>query len=582
MLSFGETQYGVRPKVDVDGSDLSEDVLPLLESVTVDGSLHLADMVELVFHDGAGEALSKSRIKIGSVLKVSLARPDKGDHAQLIEAEVTALESDYDSYGTRIIVRGYDHAHRLSRGRRTCTYNNVTDADIVKTVAGRAGLTPGDIASGGPTFEHVSQVNSTDWEFLVARGRETGHEVAVTDGKLHWREPADASGAPSAASGLESTDSCQLVIGHNLIRFRPRVTAAAQVPDVEVRGWDPAAKEAIVATAPAATTSATVGLDPAGLASTFDAPTHVAVNLPLSTQQEADAAAKALAETLASAHAEADGVALGDPAILPGTPVSVTGAGDPFDGTYTVTATRHIVNSRGYRTEFVVSGRAERSLLGLSSAGATNNVHRGGGAPVFGVVIAMVTDVNDPDHLGRVKLKFPWLSEDYESWWCRITQIGAGADRGGLWLPEVNDEVLVAFEHGDTRRPYVVGQLFNGVDKPKLGDGLIDGSTGAVKRRGFISKLGHQLTFLDDDSKSGIAVVSADASLKISLNQSKTTIKISADGNVEITGSKGVKISSGADLSIKASGKLELNGKGVSIDGGSGNVEVKGTKIALN
>jgi phage protein D len=575
VLSLGgDTEYGVRPQVTVDGSDLSEDVLPLLESVTVDSSLHLADMLELVFHDGAREALSKSRIRIGSVVAVSLAKADKGSHTELIQAEVTALESDFSSIGSRTVVRGYDQAHRLSRGRRTCSYNNVTDADVVRTVASRAGLSTGDVDSAGPTYEHVAQVNSTDWDFLAGRARETGHEVVVTGGKLHWRVPVKASGAPAAASDLESRESCQLVVGHNLIQFRPRVTAAAQVSEVQVRGWDPVAKQAIVGTAQAATTSAAVGLDPAGLASTFDAPPHVAVSTPLGTQQEADATAQALAETLASAHAEAEGVALGDPGILPGAPVSVSGAGDPFDGTYTVTATRHVVDGRGYRTEFVVSGRADRSLLGLTSGAG----HQGG-AGIQGVVVGVVTEVRDT---GEVKLTYPWLSDDYESWWARVAQLGAGADRGAMWLPEVNDEVLVAFEHGDTRRPYVVGQLYNGTDKPKAGDGLVDSSSGAVKRRGFVSRLGHRLVFLDDDSKSGIALLSADSKLKISLNQSGTTIKISADGTVEISGTKGVTIDSGADLKLHASGTLEIKGdKGVKVDGGP-QVEVKGTAIKLN
>jgi uncharacterized protein involved in type VI secretion and phage assembly len=233
-----------------------------------------------------------------------------------------------------------------------------------------------------------------------------------------------------------------------------------------------------------------------------------------------------------------------------------------------------VVDGRGYRTEFVVSGRADRSLLGLTSGAG----HRGGGG-IQGVVVGVVTEVRDT---GEVKLTYPWLSDDYESWWARVAQLGAGADRGAMWLPEVNDEVLVAFEHGDTRRPYVVGQLYNGTDKPQAGDGLVDSSSGAVKRRGFVSRLGHRLVFLDDDSKSGIALLSADSTLKISLNQSGTTIKIGADGTVEISGTKGVTIDSGADLKLHASGTLEIKGdKGVKVDGGP-QVEVKGTAIKLN
>jgi phage protein D len=574
--------FGTRPEILVDGIPLRDDVAALVERVVVDCSVHLADMVEISFRDGARDALTRAGIRIGSAITVSTTKAGDGSQTPLIEAEITALECDFDELGTRAIARGYDHAHRLSRGRRTHSYNDVTDADIVRAVAGRAGIGTGDIAAGGPVHEHVAQLNCTDWEFLLARSRETGHEVAVLDGKVHWRKPADSADAPMAAIDLVSREARQLVLGTNLLRFRPRVTAAAQVSEVEVRGWDPEKKLAVVGRSAAKTTSATVGLKPAALATTFDAPPHVAVNRPLSTQTEADATAAALAETLASAHAEADGLAYGDPKLLPGAAVAVSGAGNPFDGTYTITAARHVVDDRGYRTEFVVSGRAERSLLGLASGGATNGLHSAGGPPVYGVVIAQVTDVNDPDELGRVKLTFPWLSDEYESWWARVAQLGAGPQRGAVWLPEVNDEVLVAFEHGDTRRPYVVGQLWNGVDKPNLGDGLVDGGSGAVKRRGFVSKQGHRLVFLDDDAKSGVAVMTADDSLKISLNQSNTTIKVSASGNVEISGSQQVKVSSDGSISIQAGTTLELKGSsGVTIDGGP-KVDVTGSMIKLN
>jgi len=575
-------RYGTRPEILVDGSPLRDDVLGLVERVVVDCSVHFADMIEVCFRDGARDVLGRAGIRIGSAVEVSATRAGDGAQTPLVQAEVTALESEFDEFGTRAVARGYDHAHRLSRGRRTHSYNDVTDADIVTTVARWAGLQVGDLPSGGPVHEHVAQLNCTDWEFLLARSRETGHEVAVLDGKLHWRRPAPSTDAPSAAPDLVSRHARQLVLGTNLLRFRPRVTAAAQVGEVEVRGWDAQRKEPVVGRCSAATTSAAVGLAPAALAAIFDAPAHVAVNRPLSTQDEADAAAVALAETLASAHAEAEGVAHGDPQLIPGAAVSVSGAGTPFDGTYTVTAVRHVIDERGYRTEFTVSGRAERSLLGLASGGATNGVHSAGGPPVYGVVIGQVTDVNDPDELGRVKLTFPWLSDEYESWWARVAQLGAGPQRGAQWLPEVNDEVLVAFEHGDTRRPYVVGQLYNGVDTPRLGDGLVDGGSGAVKRRGFVSKLGHRLVFLDDDAKSGVAVMSADDSLKISLNQTATTIKVAADGSVEIRGSQQVTVASDGAVSIQAGTTLELKGNsGVTIDGGP-QVGVTGSVIKLN
>ena len=85
---------------------------------------------------------------------------------------------------------------------------------------------------------------------------------------------------------------------------------------------------------------------------------------------------------------------------------------------------------------------------------------------IYGVVIGIVTNNNDPKSQGRIKVKFPWLDQKYESEWARLASPMAGKNRGLYCLPEVEDEVLVMFEHGDVRRPYILGALWNGKDAP--------------------------------------------------------------------------------------------------------------------
>ena len=202
-------------------------------------------------------------------------------------------------------------------------------------------------------------------------------------------------------------------------------------------------------------------------------------------------------------------------------------------------------------------------------------------SPIYGVVVAIVTNNDDADKMGRVKLKFPWLSDSYESDWARITQLGAGPNAGAVFIPEVNDEVLVAFEHGDVRRPYVVGSLYNGKDKPSLGDGLFN--QGKVKRTGIVSRKGHRLIFFEDSGNAGIALLTSDGKIKVSLNESKGEIHIECQGKVTIESKGGdMKLSSSAGLNIEASGQLQIKGDGgVKISSGA-NVEVKGTPIQLN
>jgi len=133
------------------------------------------------------------------------------------------------------------------------------------------------------------------------------------------------------------------------------------------------------------------------------------------------------------------------------------------------------------------------------------------GAPevnrIYGVVIGLVIDNKDPESLYRVKVKLPWVKEstskysdspdkeDFPSAWARVTSFMAGPDRGAFFLPEVDDEVLVAFEHGDIKRPFVIGCLWSPVDK-SIHDNK--GQDGKNNYRSLVSRSGHVIQFMDD------------------------------------------------------------------------------------
>jgi phage baseplate assembly protein gpV len=111
-----------------------------------------------------------------------------------------------------------------------------------------------------------------------------------------------------------------------------------------------------------------------------------------------------------------------------------------------------------------------------------------------GVVVGLVTNVNDPEGRGRIKLHFPWLDPKHETDWVRIATLMGGGGRGSFFMPEVNDEALVAFEHGDPRFPYVIGFLWNGADEPPAKH---------VRERKLETKNGHAIRFLDATPENG-------------------------------------------------------------------------------
>jgi phage protein D/phage baseplate assembly protein gpV len=563
--------------VKIDRKALTDDIASLLVSAYVDDSQQLPDTFVLRFRDPNRLVLSKSRAKVGSLAEISVQVADAPQPELLISGEVTALEAEYDTGGTFTVIRGYDQTHRFFRGRRTESYQQMTASDIATKIAQRARLQIGEVTSTATVFDHYSQAGQTDWEVLTALAKANNLEIAVREGKFSFAKPAEARVAPSP-SGTANTNSLVLQLGKDLLRFRSILTSAGQVGKVEVRGWDVATKNALTATEDATTTRIELPtVTPQALAKSFGDPTYVASDVPYRTQSEVDKAAKALADELASAFAEFEGTARGNPKLRAGAAVSIDGLEEPFDGKYTITSSRHRFDPlTGYTTSFCVTGRRDRTLLGLASNGH-------GKAPT-GIAIGQVSDAADPEKAGRVKLTFPWLSEDYVSDWARTVHSGAGKDRGWQVVPEVGDEVLVAFEQSDFRRPTVLGGLFNGVDTMPRGPvDLVDGGTGKINRRSIVSRLGHRVDLVDASGKEGVRVTTTDEKLKLIMDHSGTTITLHADGKVVIEGTQGITIDSsssnmelkGNQIAIKATGELSLTGATAKLEGSS-TTEVKG------
>jgi phage protein D len=564
--------FTLKATVEVDGQELDPALSSLVEQIVVDDFLHAPDMVVLTFRDVGRTVLKDSRISHASKIRVLATNVGGTTPEPLATVEVAALESEQGLAGSRTIIRAYDPSRRLQDNRQTRSFVQMKDSDIAQQIAADHRLEIGMIDDSGAVHPHLSQANQTDWEFLTGRAREIGFKLAVSDGKFYFQKAAVPSGGP-ASGDFDSTDPLQLVVGTSLLEFNPRLTTGGQVKEAVVRGWDPKQKRALVGRAPATAASAKLAVSPADLASKVGNPTHTQVDRPYATQAAVDAAARSNAAQIGSVYAEAHAVAQGHPKLKPGANVKVSVSGDQFDGTYYITQARHVFDAGGYRTHLVMSGQRDRSLLAL--AGAPGSAP----GPISGVVTAIVTNNNDPEQLGRVKLKFPWLADDYESDWARLVAPGAGPQSGVVFIPEVNDEVLVAFELGDIRRPYVVGGLWNGVDKPRLGDALVD--NGKINRRGIVSRRGHRLVFHDADSKSGILVRTSDDKLNLSINETEMKIAIRSDGTIEIESTGDISVKSQANVTIEATRQLTLKGATVTISS-SGPVDIDGSPIQLN
>ena len=363
-----EGDFALRPRVEIDGSALTSELELLAERVVVDDHLHTPDMFEVTFRDADKQVLSQAKLKIGSKVKVS-APPLGGNTPDvLISGEVTAFEGEYDAGGSRVIVRGFDASHRLHRGRKSKTFVNVKYSDIARQVAGDLGLQAGTIDDSKTVAEHVFQNNLTNWELLGGLAEEVGFEVAVSDDKLHFRKPTQASDAPGQGD-YQSSNPLQLVFGQDLIAFYPRISSAGQVKEVKLLAWDPINKQPLIGSAPAGSSSASLPSKPSDLADAFGGGTYTLVDRTLTSQSAVDAAVAAARDQIGSSAHEADGIARGNPKLKAGQAVSVSAVSREFVGSYTLTQTRHVFDAHGYRTHFTISGGQDRTLFGLVSAG---------------------------------------------------------------------------------------------------------------------------------------------------------------------------------------------------------------------
>lgn len=567
-------------QIQVAGSPLPGDIAGLLTEAWVDDSQRLPDMFTLRFRDIGRTVVTKSGATIGATVQISVQTSAGTSPVLLMVGEVTAIEAEFDSGGTFTVIRGYDPAHRLFHGRHTAAFTQVTVADVVQKVVQGAGLRVGNLPSSGTVYEQVSQAGQTDWEFLEALAREEGMDLWVREGKVHLAAPERASAAP-AAGGPGTRVPLAIKLGSDLIRVRAVISSAQQVKEVEVRGWDVSTKKELKSVSPAATDTVDLpDMTPAKLASIFGGKTYRSTEVPFGAQSEVDGAAKSLAREVAGSFASVEGVVHGNPELCANCAITLDGLGSPFDGKYTVTSTRHRFDpAQGYLTTFTVSGRNDRTMLGLASSGSR-------GAGPVGPAVGVVTDIQDPEKLGRVKIKMPWLDDDYVSPWARTVHAGAGKDRGWVALPEVDDEVLVDFEQGDIRRPYVLGGLHNGVDTlPRQGPALIDSGTGAVNRRTLVSRRGHRIDLLDQQGQAdGVTVQTADDKLILNLDATATTITLHSDGTVKIEGTQGIVVdAANANLDLKG-GKITIAGQqGVDLSSSAGNVSVKaGAQLNLS
>jgi phage protein D len=547
----------------IDGSEIEADLSRRVREVRIQNYLRLPDTCTLAAsfpkgEDGQGEPIDQSPFDIGATLEVRLGAREELTTSTVFKGEIVTLEPRWGAGGVELLVRAFDHSHMLMRRRNVRTFQNQTSSDIVSKLLTEAGF-QADCDPSGEPHEFVQQNNETDWEMIWRLADRSGMALVIDGRSASLRKP-------SAENAIE------LEWPTTLRSFHPRVTAIQQVGEVTLRAQDPKTKQAIDVSVSSPQQVAQVGVNRQTVVAAFEeAKTHIATE-PVKSQAEGTSVAQAKLDRLANAYVAIEASTSGNPKIKAGASVKISGVGEQFSGTYPVAQAVHVFRGGStYETSF--SNLPNNTLLAATGSG------RGAGQPSFGsqLVLGVVTNNQDPDDMGRVRVRYPALADDAEGTWARIATLSAGNERGALMLPVVGEEVLIGFEHDDTTRPYVLGSLFNGQDMP--GDDLVHGQDGS-----FVVRSDKQIVAASKEDFSltsgGKLVIEVADNVEEKYQQDwtnettgkaslKATQPIEIDGqNVTIKGQAQIEIEGSATVTLKCGGsQIQLSSAGVQVSG---------------
>jgi len=534
----------------VGGAQVAPEVRNSLVDVKVTETLSLPASATIRITDSQMAHIDSASLAIGKEVEIKMGAMSQRSTQSIFKGEITAIEPNFSESGCELILRALDKSHRLQRNRAVKAWQQTKASDIVSELCREAGI-GGSSTATTVQYEFFMRKGETPRELIARFERDYNYRFWLVNGQYKF-QPAVPTGA-----------AISMKLRENLMSFRPRASVADVSNEVVVRGWDPKAKQEITGQLSSPQVKATrTTFNPGTAQTAFSAAKVFESSRIVENTGEANAMAKSLGERKADTIVEAEGTAFGNTALRAGCKVRVENVGSRFGGEYVVTSVTHQYSNRsGYLTSFRVSGASTRTLLDLMRPPERHDWSQS-------LVIGLVTNNNDPDQMGRVKVKFPALpnsaSGPLESTWARIAVLGAGNARGTFMMPQVNEEVLVGFENGDSRRPLVIGSLYNGRDKP--------GADLLQNKDGSFAVLSDQKVHMH--SKKDFEIKS-DQKMLIEIQSDQET-KVQGNAKQETTGSG--KLKAGSTYEIESGGSMTIKGVSVTVEA-SASLTLKGATI---
>lgn len=498
----------------------------------------------------------------------------RNDNLTLFKGIVVSHSNKITTNNAELLVECKDKAVKLTVGKKSKHYENVTDSDIAEEIIDKYALEK-DVESTPLQHKDLVQFNTTDWDFMVSRMDVIGRLCLVEDGKIIIRKPVLA--APSVLDVL---------YGATILEYHAEIDARTQYSEIKSRTWDFSNQEIAEDTADIPGMDETGNLTLENLASVIDLDSNLLIhsgNLPTEAVKE-----WANAKMLRSRLAKVRGMVKfqGFPDVNPGSVITLNGVGQRFNGPVFVCGVKHDYSNGNWTTEVD---------FGMPESWFTENINpyhlssQLGFIPaVQGLLIGVVTDLEDPEGEHRVKVRIPVVSTSEEGVWMRIATLDAGNSRGTFFRPEINDEVIVGFIFNDANNPVILGMLHSSALPAPFT------ASNDNHEKGYVSRSEIKMVFNDEEKSFRLTTPGGKV---ITLNDKDGRVQIEDENGNKVTmESSGITIDSAAALKLKAvtditleavnikltpSSQFSVSASGSEMKAGGGSAEIKGPTVKV-
>jgi Rhs element Vgr protein len=493
---------------------------------------------------------------------VSIQAGYDSNTAVIFTGIITNQKLRVDSFaGSTLEVECRDAAIKMIVGRKTLTYANQKDSDVISTIIGNYSGLSSTVTATDTQWPEQVQYYTSDWDYILSLAETNGMIVTVINSAVSVIKP-----------NATTTSVLTVTYGQDLLEFNADLNSLTQLASVTASTWD--YKNQAVSTG-----QATSGVAGPGNLSTETLSGVVGLSsYQLQTSaplQAADLTNWSKAQVIKSEYAKIMGEAKfqGSNLVDPAKYMTFAGLGDRFNGDYLVSGVVHDLSQGNWITEVSLGlsplwFTEEPDVMSPPASGILP-----GARGLFNGTVKQIAE--DPDSQYRILVTVPLFDANGAGIWARLTNFYSTNGAGVFFLPEVGDEVVLGFLNEDPRYPIILGSMYSN-SKMVPFTGLTPQSNNALKA--IVSKSGIYIQF--DDDKKILTIATPDKNTIIFSDADKKISILDDNSNTVVMSASGIAMNSNKDINITANQKLVLNGvQGVQIQSTGGDVQLNGMNI---